>query len=75
MIALFRLPKMVNKMPKAVINKYEAQYGIWATVFSATHGVYIVIPMMNTFRAINVADARRRTNLLLNLRINTKDIR
>lgn len=62
----------MNKIPKAVISKYEAQYGILATVLSATHGVYIVIPMMNTFRAINVADARRRTNLQLNLQINTK---
>lgn len=66
-MALLRLPKIVNKMPNAVISKYEAQYGIPATVFSATHGVYIVMPMIKTFRAIKVADARRRTNLLLNL--------
>lgn len=68
-IALFKFPKIVNKIPNAVISKYDAQYGILATVFNATHGVYIVIPMMNTFRAINVAEARRRTNLLLNLQV------
>lgn len=66
-IADFRFPKIVNKIPKAVINKYEAQYGMLATVLSATHGVYIVMPIMKTFLAINVADANRRTNLLLNL--------
>lgn len=68
-IALFKFPKIVNKIPKAVINKYDAQYGTFATVLRATHGVYIVMPIMKTFRAINVADARRRTNLLLNLQI------
>lgn len=66
-MADFKFPKMVNKMPSAVINRYDAQYGMFATVFSATHGVYMVIPIMNTFRAINVPDASRRTNLLLNL--------
>lgn len=68
-IALFKFPKIVNKMPNAVINKYDAQYGIFATVLRATHGVYIVMPIMKTFLAINVADANRRTNLLLNLQI------
>lgn len=54
-------------MPKEVISKYDAQYGILATVFKATHGVYIVIPIMNTFLAMKVPDAILRTNLLLNL--------
>lgn len=61
------LTKMVNIMPKEVISKYDAQYGILATVFKATHGVYIVIPIMNTFLAMKVPDAILRTNLLLNL--------
>lgn len=61
------LTKIVNTMPKEVISKYDAQYGILATVFRATHGVYIVIPIMNTFLAMKVPDAILRTNLLLNL--------
>lgn len=68
-MALFKFPKIVNKIPNTVINKYDAQYGILATVLSATQGVYIVIPMMKTFLAINVADANRRTKMLLNLQI------
>lgn len=46
-------------MPKAVMSKNDAQYGILATVLSATHGVYMVMPMINTFLAMNVADANR----------------
>lgn len=68
-MALFKFPKIVNKIPNAVINKYDAQYGILATVLRATQGVYIVIPMMKTFLAINVADANRRTKMLLNLKM------
>lgn len=68
-MALFKFPKIVNKIPNAVINKYDAQYGILATVLRATQGVYIVIPMMKTFLAMNVADANRRTKMLLNLQI------
>lgn len=68
-IALFKFPKIVNKIPNAVINKYDAQYGIFATVLRATQGVYIVIPIMKTFLAMNVADANRRTKMLLNLQI------
>lgn len=56
-------------MPSMVINRNDAQYGTETMVFIATHGVYNVMPSMNRFRTMNVADARRRTNLLLNLEI------
>lgn len=66
-IALFRLPKIVNIMPRPVITKNDTVYGMPATVFKATQGVYMVMPIMNMLRKIKVADARRRTNFDLNL--------
>lgn len=61
-------------MPSMVINRNDAQYGTETMVFIATHGVYNVMPSMNRFRTMNVADARRRTNLLLNLEILKKNV-
>lgn len=39
------------------------------TVFNATHGVKTVTPKFNIDRPTYVNEARRRTNLLLNLKI------
>lgn len=58
---------MVKRTPSSVISRNDAQYGMLATVLRATHGVYSVMPNMNAFRRMNVADANRRTVLLWNL--------
>lgn len=58
---------MVKRTPSSVISRNDAQYGTLATVLRATHGVYSVMPNMNAFRRMNVADAKRRTVLLWNL--------
>lgn len=60
----------MKKIPLAVISRNETQYGMDTIVFMATQGVYNVMPNMNKFRTMNVAEARRRTSLLLNLRLN-----
>lgn len=49
------------------MSESDAQYGMSATVFSATQGAYRLTPMLKQFRTMYDTDAIRLTNLFLNL--------